>query len=48
MSAIAKYLATQIKDGKLDYNKVTTKFPQYEEEIDQSLKEYGVLDKFKK
>lgn len=48
MSAIAKYLATQIKEGKLDYTKVTTKFPQYVDDIDAQLREYGILGKFKK
>lgn len=33
-----KYLAMRIKEGKLDYNEVILKFPQYKETIDALLK----------
>jgi hypothetical protein len=33
-----KYLAMRIKEGKLDYNKIISKFPQYKETIDFLLK----------
>lgn len=33
-----KYLAMRIKEGKLDYNEVILKFPQYKEAIDALLK----------
>lgn len=34
---MAKYLARQIKMGKLDYDEVVTKYPQFKEEIDTIL-----------
>ena len=34
---MAKYLARQIKAGKLDYNEVIAKYPQFKEEIDRIL-----------
>lgn len=34
---MAKYLARQIKFGKLDYDEVIEKYPQYKEEIDEIL-----------
>lgn len=34
---MAAYLARQIKEGKLDYDAVVTKYPQYKEEIDRIL-----------
>lgn len=34
---MAKYLATQIKKGKLDYDTVVAKYPQYKEAIDSFL-----------
>ena len=34
---MAKYLARQIKEGKLDYEAVVKRFPQYKEEIDEHL-----------
>ncbi len=34
---MAKYLASQIKKGKLDYDKVVAKYPQFKEEIDKIL-----------
>ena len=34
---MAKYLATQIKKGKLNYDKVIEKYPQFKEEIDKYL-----------
>lgn len=34
---MAKYLARQIKMGKLDYDEVTEKYPQFKEEIDKIL-----------
>lgn len=48
MSAFGRYLATQIKMGKLEYEVVIEKFPKYEEDINDALKEYGILDKYKK
>lgn len=38
---MAKYLAGQILLGKLDYNTVVTKWPQYKEEIDAFLASRG-------
>lgn len=35
---MAKYLARQIKMGKLEYNEVIAKYPQYKNEIDKILK----------
>lgn len=34
---MAKYLARQIKAGKLDYDEVIARYPQYKEEIDAIL-----------
>ena len=34
---MAKYLARQIKIGKLDYNEVVQKYPQFKKEIDKIL-----------
>lgn len=34
---MAKYLARQIKAGKLNYDEVIEKYPQYKEEIDEIL-----------
>lgn len=34
---MAKYLANQIKKGKLDYNDVIAKYPQFKDEIDRLL-----------
>lgn len=34
---MAKYLARQIKMGKLDYNEVVEKYPQFKDEIDRLL-----------
>ena len=34
---MAKYLASQIKKGKLNYDDVVTKYPQFKEEIDRIL-----------
>ena len=34
---MAKYLARQIKIGKLDYEDVIEKYPQFKEEIDAIL-----------
>lgn len=36
-SLTAKYLARQIKTGKLNYNDVVEKYPQYKAEIDEIL-----------
>lgn len=36
-----RYLAMRIKEGKLDYNEVVLKFPQYKNTIDFLLKEDG-------
>lgn len=33
-----RYLAMRIREGKLDYNEVISKFPQYKETIDFLLK----------
>ena len=34
---MAKYLASRIKAGKLDYQKVVELYPQFKEEIDKIL-----------
>lgn len=34
---MAKYLARQIKEGKLNYDDVIAKYPQYKEAIDEIL-----------
>lgn len=34
---MAKYLARQIKIGKLNYNEVITKYPEFKEDIDKIL-----------
>ena len=34
---MAAYLASQIKKGKLDYDAVIAKYPQYKAEIDEIL-----------
>lgn len=34
---MAKYLARQIKMGKLDYDEVISKYPQFKSEIDRIL-----------
>lgn len=34
---MAKYLARQIKLGKLNYDEVVAKYPQFKEEIDNIL-----------
>lgn len=34
---MAKYLARQIKMGKLDYDEVISKYPQFKDEIDKFL-----------
>ena len=36
---MAKYLAMRIKTGKLDYDTVVARYPQYKDEIDKILKE---------
>lgn len=35
---MAKYLARQIKMGKLDYDEVIKKYPQFKNEIDEILR----------
>ena len=37
ITEMAKYLARQIKMGKLDYDEVIAKYPQFKEEIDRIL-----------
>lgn len=34
---MAKYLAMRIKAGKLDYDEVVRKYPEYKDEIDSIL-----------
>lgn len=34
---MAAYLASRIKKGKLDYNEVVERYPQYKAEIDRIL-----------
>ena len=34
---MAAYLAMRIKQGKLDYDEVVAKYPQYKDEIDRIL-----------
>ena len=36
---MAKYLAMRIKAGKLEYDKVLAKYPEFKEEIDKYLAE---------
>ena len=36
---MAKYLAMRIKQGKLNYDDVVAKYPQYQDEIDNILDE---------
>ena len=36
---MAKYLAMRIKAGKLEYDKVITKYPEFKKEIDKYLAE---------
>ncbi len=36
---MAKYLAMRIKQGKLNYDDVIAKYPQYQDEIDNILDE---------
>lgn len=36
---MAKYLAMRIKQGKLNYDDVIAKYPQYQDEIDSILNE---------
>ena len=36
---MARYLAQRIKEGKLDYDEVIKKYPQFKEEIDRILAE---------
>lgn len=40
---MAKYLASQIHLGKLDYNTVINTYPAYKEEIDKYLSQYDVI-----
>lgn len=41
---MAAYLARQILNGKLDYNAVIAKYPQFKDEIDRILKEWGWIN----
>lgn len=41
---MAKYLASQIKKGNLDYNKVVAKYPQFKADIDEILVNDGRQD----
>ena len=34
---MAKYLAQRIKDGRLNYDEVVARYPQFKEEIDRIL-----------
>lgn len=34
---MARYLASRIRAGKLDYDEVVAKYPQFKEEIDEIL-----------
>lgn len=34
---MARYLASRIRVGKLDYDEVVAKYPQFKEEIDEIL-----------
>lgn len=40
---MARYLASQIHAGKLDYTKVVNTYPQYKEEIDEYLSKYNAI-----
>ena len=44
---MAKYLARQIKLGKLDYDEVVAKYPQYKEEIDEILGKKFLYKRYK-
>lgn len=35
---MAKYLAMRIKQGKLDYDEVVARYPQFKDEIDEILR----------
>ena len=37
---LARYLATQITQDKLEYDKVIKMYPQYKKEIDEYLRQY--------
>lgn len=43
---MARYLATQIRLGKLDYDTVIKRFPKYADAINEYLRQDGVLDKY--
>ena len=45
---MAKYLATQIKKGALNYDDVIEKYPQLQDTIDDILRAEGILGQFKK
>lgn len=45
-SAIAIYLASQIMQDKVDYNKAIKKYPYLKKDIDSYLKSRGVLEKY--
>jgi len=38
---MAKYLASRIQEGKLNYDEVIAKYPQYKDEIDAILNPPG-------
>lgn len=41
---MARYLAQRIFQGKLDYDAVIAKYPQFKDEIDAYLEEWGWED----
>ena len=43
---MVKYFAMRLEDGKINYNRVVEKYPQYKDEIDSILSADGyVVDK---
>ena len=41
---MAKYLAQRIFQGKLNYDEVVAKYPQFKDDIDRYLEEWGWED----
>lgn len=44
VSSMVAYLAMQILKGKLSYKQCISRFPQYKEEIDATIREQGRED----
>lgn len=43
-SAVAEYFAKQVMKDSIDYVAVITKFPQYKDDINNYLRDAGVLE----